>query len=499
MNESTSDVIVMGGGGSGLAAAVAAAEAGNTVRLFEKHTQVGGTTARSIGSISATRTRHQQRLGIEDDPLHHFEDMAKFPNQFAARPDNDELRRVLAENVSETVRWLESMGVEFFGPLEEAPHRKPRMHNVLPGSRAYIFHLHRRARQLGVDIRTGAAVSGLRGEGGRVTGVEIGGQPPASFHARKGVIIASGDYSASPDMKAELISREISTIDPINPVNTGDGIRLAIALGATLSNGDMYGGGLRFVPPRTPSPISRIPPWKWLMRLTNMTMNVIPRPILTRFLMGFLTTVLVPSHKLFAAGAILVNNRGERFVEEQGKDMFFELSGQPAQECYIVLDHALATKFSSPPYYVSTAPGFAYAFIPDYRSNRPDLFHSGHSIEALASRIGADPALLAKSIETCNGSRRKTPSSGPVMDTPPYYALGPAKNYINYTDGGLTIDHRFRVLRADGSPIEGLYAAGSAGQSGLLLRGHGHHLGWAFTSGRLVGRSMADVPASGVP
>ena len=36
-----------------------------------------------------------------------------------------------------------------------------------------------------------------------------------------------------------------------------------------------------------------------------------------------------------------------------------------------------------------------------------------------------------------------------------------------------------------------LYAAGSAGQGGVLLEGHGHHLGWAFTSGRLAGAHAA--------
>jgi hypothetical protein len=39
--------------------------------------------------------------------------------------------------------------------------------------------------------------------------------------------------------------------------------------------------------------------------------------------------------------------------------------------------------------------------------------------------------------------------------------------------------------------IEGLYAAGSTGQGGLLLEGHGHHLGWAFISGRIAGRHAA--------
>ena len=51
-------------------------------------------------------------------------------------PDNLKLRRILIDNVTETFRWLESMGVVFHGPLLQPPHRKPRMHNVLPNSRA---------------------------------------------------------------------------------------------------------------------------------------------------------------------------------------------------------------------------------------------------------------------------------------------------------------------------------------------------------------------------
>ena len=491
------DVIVIGGGGSGLAAAVAAAEAGNQVTLIEKNALLGGTTARSIGSISASGTAHQRKLGIVDSAEHHYEDMAKFPNQFSTRPDNDELRRILTDNVTGTIAWLCSMGVEFFGPLEEPPHRKPRMHNVLPGSRSYIFHLEKRARAIGARITTDARATRFITQGRRVTGVEfvMGSEAPRALTARKAVILASGDYSASASMKKELISDDVAAIDPVNPANTGDGLRMALELGARITNGDMYGGGLRFVPPPKRSVISDIPPWNWLMHLTNMTMNALPRLILTKFLMGFLTTVLVPSQKLFAAGAILVNRSGQRFVEEKGKRMFFELSEQPERTGYIILDDKLAEQFSKPPYYVSTAPGFAYAFIPDYRANRPDLFHSASTLSELAARISADALLFEQTINQCNSDRSANPSLGPLIDRPPYYALGPARNYVNYTDGGLSIDSQFRVLGAGNTPIEGLYAVGSAGQGGLLLRGHGNHLGWAFTSGRLAGASTATAAA----
>ena len=75
----------------------------------------------------------------------------------------------------------------------------------------------------------------------------------------------------------------------------------------------------------------------------------------------------------------------------------------------------------------------------------------------------------------------------------PYYALGPVKNYINYADGGLIISERLEVLDANGRAIPRLFAGGSVGQGGLLLRGHGHHLGWAFTSGRLAGKYAAQL------
>ncbi|MFO0481670.1 MAG: FAD-binding protein, partial [bacterium] len=55
--------------------------------------------------------------------------------------------------------------------------------------------------------------------------------------------------------------------------------------------------------------------------------------------------------------------------------------------------------------------------------------------------------------------------------------------------GGLQVSEQLEVVGASGQPIPGLYAAGSTGQGGLLLEGHGHHLGWAFISGRIAGRN----------
>ena len=77
------------------------------------------------------------------------------------------------------------------------------------------------------------------------------------------------------------------------------------------------------------------------------------------------------------------------------------------------------------------------------------------------------------------------------LATPPFHALGPAKSYIVLTYGGLAVDTQPRLLGHGDRPIPNLWAAGLAGQGGLILKGHGHHIGWVFTSGRIAGRQAA--------
>ena len=69
--------------------------------------------------------------------------------------------------------------------------------------------------------------------------------------------------------------------------------------------------------------------------------------------------------------------------------------------------------------------------------------------------------------------------------------MGPVWTRVNFIDGGLAVDDGLRVLGEEGKPIPGLYAAGLTGLGGVLLAGHGHHLGWVFTSGRFAGRHAA--------
>ena len=74
---------------------------------------------------------------------------------------------------------------------------------------------------------------------------------------------------------------------------------------------------------------------------------------------------------------------------------------------------------------------------------------------------------------------------------PPFIALGPVRSVFVHNEGGLAVDSEHRVLGGQRLPIPGLYAVGATGQGGLLLKGHGHHLAWAFVSGRRAGRLAA--------
>jgi succinate dehydrogenase/fumarate reductase flavoprotein subunit len=203
--------------------------------------------------------------------------------------------------------------------------------------------------------------------------------------------------------------------------------------------------------------------------------------------MSFLTTALGVSPELFKNGAILVNRNGERFADEL-LGPARAVPRQPEKQTYIVFDGKLAQRFTAWPYYVSTAPGIAYAYLADYRRNRADIYHEAATVQGLARSMGVPPEALARTLAAYNATGR---AGRPALDTAPFHALGPVKSYVIFTDGGLRVTERLEVTREDGTVIPGLYAAGSTGQGGLLLEGHGHHLGWAFISGRIAGRNAA--------
>ena len=487
--EDTFDVAVVGGGGAGLAAAVSAAQAGANVVLVEKDHALGGSTAWSVGSVSVNRSPHQRQAGVNDSSQAHFEDMEQFAGPLANR-DNRVLRTLLVENISETFDWLLSMGLVFVGPNLEPPHRVPRMHNILPSSRAFTQQLSIQAKKLGVTIRLDAEVSELIQDEGRVAGIKTVSALDGSnreVHARA-TILAGGDYSAGRALLTEFAGPEAAKMVPVNRGATGAGIQLGRSVGGTVINGDLVRGPvLRFVPPPSTQWWHRLPTHPWVGHGLKAAFDYLPHVLTRPFLMRFLTTALGLSSNVLAHGAVLVNRESERYCDEQA-GAAMETVRQTGGEGFVLFDHDIAEKLNAWPNFISTAPGVAYAYLDDYQRARRDIFFKADSVEMVAQLAGL-PSELHRTIQDYNTEQSN--NGRPTLTRPPFYLLGPIKAYLPFTEGGLAVDEWLRVTDEGGQPISGLYAAGSNGQGGLLLEGHGHHLGWAFVSGRLAGAHAA--------
>lgn len=471
------DVVVIGGGGSGLAAAVSAAEGGARVAVLERRSAVGGTTQLSIGSLTAADTSFQRRRGIHDQVDHLVEDMWRFDEDLLTG-DAPALRALYARESARTLDWLIAHGVSFAGPYPEPPHRVPRMHNVIPNSRTYIARLSEAAQRAGVTIITHAEADELLVEDDRVRGVRarVAGSR-TEYRAERGVVLASGDFSGNAELRREHLSESAAAALPVNPDSLGLGHQLAAELGAELLRMDqLFGPQLRFPASPKPGPLDRLPLWRWLCRLEALVANNVPPAMLRPVVKSLLVSHMSPTDTMFRRGAILVNGDGVRFGAEEHPAQ--ELALQPGGRGFLILDRRIADEFDTPPQHISTAPGIAFAYFSDYRKGRPDLITRGADPRELAGRLGVDPASLADAVASSD-------LSGELI------AMGPVFSMLTVTEGAVAIDDRLRVLRADGSPIAGLFAVGGVGQGGMLLKGHGHHIGWAMTSGRLAGAALA--------
>ena len=492
------DVVVVGGGGTGLMAALAAAKQGATVLVLEKAPQLGGTTAMSVGTVAASGTRLQRESGIDDHPDAHFDDMGLFKPEQANR-DHLALRRLLVDHAPETIAILEDCGVVFMGPLPEPPNRVPRLHAIIPHSRGFIDHLARACATHGVTFKTQMQVEQMRDDAGRVSGVLAKDRQGMvhAFGARRGVILASGDFSAAGrDYKSRFMSGALLEIDGINPHSTGDGQAMGETMGGEVLNGDMaWGPELRFLAPSTPSIIARLPTWTGLAKVLLKAIRYCPAWLMRPFLMGFVTTFLAPSPNLFQKGAILINQQGHRFCDERERPQD-HLGTQIPDTGFILFGSEIARLFQAWPNFISTAPGVGYAYLKDYEGARKDIVHREQTLQALAQSIAVPYGALQQAVDQHNQHAAQDKTLQPIRQGP-FYALGPVKSWIVFSEGGLKIDAHFRVLDRQGHPIKGLYAAGSAGQGGVLLEGHGHHLAWAFTSGRLAGEQAVKDSVNG--
>ncbi len=488
------DVLIVGAGGSGLAAAARSVELGLSVVVLEKQPQIGGTTGIAVGSFTANRTKHQRCAGIQDRLDDHVEDAGKFATPEIESRNNDSLRRFFLSETAATLDWLADLGLAFHGPSPEPPNRVPRMHNVIPNAKACIAALQAKILREGGQIFCNAAVQELTDDGQRVCGVTamVDGKR-LSFSARLGVVLAAGDYASATDMIERFKGQEYSVVEGINPHAVGDGHRLAQSVGAQLINMDVtYGPELRFVaPPTSQQGFAQLLPSSGLAaRVAGKLLPLVPKPIIRALIKRLLVTWQHPEDSLFEHGAVLINRQGERFCDERvWPDRELAVARQDGKSAYILLDRRLIERFSVWPNFISTAPEIAYAYVIDYLKLRSDVAVEASSLDQLAALRDLPVAVLRQTIDDLN--RHRAESDLPSLEGNRWVLLGPLKAYFTTTEGGAAINQSLQVLDESARPIRGLYAVGQNGLGGQILWGHGLHIAWAITSGRLAAEQLA--------
>lgn len=354
----------------------------------------------------------------------------------------------------------------------------------LTNGNALVARLARSAFDLGIEIRTGAAVRALVMEGACVAGVRVEeGGALRDIVARRGVVLATGGFPRDAARRLALFPHEVrggEHLSPAAPGNTGDGVSL----------GERAGGAFVDLPNAAAwIPVSRIP--------DRQRERVFPH--------------LIDRYK---PGVIMVNRHGRRFVNEA--DSYHDV-GQAMQRdaaagkdvfAWLLADHRAIRSYGL---------GFAKpAPLPLGPHLRSGYVISGGTVLGLADAIDVPADALSETIARYNwhAAQGEDPAFGrggnaynrflgdprhlpnpciAPLDQPPFYAVRVVLGDLG-TFAGLATDGRARALRPDGSAIAGLYAVGNdaASMMGGNYPGGGITLGPGMTFGFLAAQDMAE-------
>lgn len=444
------DVIVIGSGGAGLSAAVAAADAGATVILLEKEPVIGGNSKLAAGGLNAAETRQQAALGIEDSVQKMTDDTIK-----GGKEKNDPaLVDVLVKESAGTVDWLTAMGADMSDVGRMGGASVDRTHRPTGGlavGKHIVQVLYDNAMERGVELRLNSrAVEILPDEGGAVRGVLVQGKYTGIYRIdAAAVVVAAGGFGKNNELVASYDAKLEGFAATNHPGATGDGITVAERAGAVTVGMEHIQAHPTF------SPVG-----------------------------GVLVTEAVRGN-----GAILVNDVGERFVNElTTRDVAAAaILDQPDDHAWLIFDQAVRESLEQIEGYVELG-----------------AVNEAQTLEGLGEKIGVDGATLAVTVSRYNEfvaggsdaefSRQDLPVA---ISEPAYYAIEvtPA---VHHTMGGLKINPAAEVLNAEGQVMNGLYAAGevTGGIHGANRLG-GNAVSDIVTFGRRAGTNAArfvDVP-----
>jgi len=331
------------------------------------------------------------------------------------------------------------------------------------------------ALRLGVEIWTEAGLVDLDLRNGAVEGVHIvheGRQK--TIAASRGVIVTAGGFARNLSMRQRHMNEPVSTDwTKANPGDTGDAIEAMARAGASLGHMDEAW-------------------WVMSFEAAGETYQIVPELIKPH---GFLVA---------ADGRRFVNEA--RSYMEVGRACYARNSQSISIPAWLIMDsrHRKRYLFGYQP------PGKIPSQWLAEGAVRKDA-----SIEGLARQCGIDPVGLAETVARFNGfcetgidadfqrgdnayarywsdpTNKPNGSLGTVAK-PPFWAAPLVPGDVG-TCGGAITDEYARVLRGNGSVIEGLYAAGNcaAPLAGPHYVGAGLSIGASSVFGHLAVRHAA--------
>ena len=356
---------------------------------------------------------------------------------------------------------------------------------TLTNGNALAGRLAKAAMERNIPVWLSSPVKQLLVEGGAVTGalVEHEGRPVRVL-ARRGVVLAAGGFPYDVERRRQLFPHAPTGREHFSPspsTNTGDGLRLAEAVGG-----------------RVDGTIPHAAAW-------------VPASVTTR--QDGSAGVMPHFIDRAKPGVIAVNPEGRRFPNAGNsypdfvQAMVKTCEGQPEVFAWLLCDHKALRSYGLG--CVAPAP------LPIGRHLRSGYLKSGASLAELATKLGIAPATLEQTVAEFNrhaakgedpafgkGSKAYNRYQGDATVTPnpcvaplehgPYYAIKLVIGDIG-TFAGLVTDEKTRVLDAAGQPIAGLYAVGNDAASvmGGNYPGAGITLGPAITFGYIAGQELA--------
>jgi 3-oxosteroid 1-dehydrogenase len=529
------DVVVLGSGAAGLTAALAAAAEGRSVLLAEKSDLIGGTTALSGGTIWIPGNQAARSAGVQDsleDGRTYLESLSMgmmlpemvdelvdggprfvefieehtdlrfrlvegYPDYHPEHPGglprggrSIEVDLVSMEDIPE---WADLIngdvrrlliremplggGTGVISP-EELAHRED--HKLEGLGRALVGGLLKAVIARGVDVVTQHAGTRLvMGDDG-VTGIELASPTGVSVVHTPAVVLATGGFEYDPELVRDFLRGPLTRAIGA-PTNTGDGLRMAMRVGARLGN-------------------MREAWWAPVVSIPGTRRDGAPEALLT-------------SRERALPGAVMVNRYGKRFANEAANynafgGAFHELDASrfeyPNLPSYLIFGQTTVDQFGV----FGSGPG----------GDVPAWVMRADSLEELAEAISVPPDALAATISRFNSDARDcvdpdfgrgesaydrfpggrvldpdlaSSTLGPVGgDT--YYAVEVESSALG-TKGGPRTDRDGRVLDVDGDSIRGLYAAGNvmASPTGMVYGGAGATLAVAGIWGLNAGRAAA--------